>query len=344
MTKDAAYAIRPVRIADLEGIFNLSLLAGTGLTSLQPDIVFLEALIAKSEASFARPDQTKSQLFLLVMEAFDTGEIVGCASIKTCVGTDDFMCADFATEGGSPADAENLILKRTLEGFTEVGSLYLRADHRASGAGRFLARARYTLMATRQQLFGQPIVAQLRGWSDEEGRAPFYDEIWSGRLRMTYQQSDARLAREGAQFILDAFEGLEIDRRSLSVSAASAIARPHPTAAGALKLLEEEGFRQADLIDLADGGPIMIGQIGTLSSLQTARPVSLMNRHPAQPGRNGMLSNASFSGFRACVGSFLEREGAVACPAFVEDFLENAGQPVLFSPECLPQGALSQQQ
>ncbi|PKP82694.1 MAG: hypothetical protein CVT79_04445 [Alphaproteobacteria bacterium HGW-Alphaproteobacteria-18] len=336
MTKVKGYAIRPVRAADLQEVFSLSMFAGAGLTSLQPDIQFLGALIAKSEASFAGPIQTNSQTFLLVMESFDTGEIVGCASIKTCVGTDDFMCADFAIEGGNLERPDNLILKRTLEGFTEVGSLFLRADHRASGAGRFLARARYILMANQRHLFDQPIVAQLRGWSEDDGRAPFYDEVWSDRLRMTYQQSDARLAREGARFILDVFEGIEIDPRALSVPAASAIARPHPTAAGALKLLEEEGFRQADLIDLADGGPIMVGQIGTLSSLQTARPVSLKISDPTPADRSGMLSNSSFSGFRACVGAFQEAEGSVACPAFVEDFLRTADQPILFSRDPLP--------
>lgn len=337
MMKGAGYAIRPVRAADLEGVFDLSLLAGTGLTSLQPDVEFLEELIAKSEASFQRPEQAKSQCFMLVMETFDTNEIVGCASIKTCVGTDDFMCADFATRGSPSALSGDLVLERTLEGFTEVGSLYLRADHRVSGAGRFLARARYILMSNQEQLFRRPIVAQLRGHSDEAGNSAFYDEIWSNRLRMTYQQSDARLAREGAAFILDAHEGLEIDPRSLSIAATEAIGRPHPTAAGALKLLEEEGFRQANLIDLADGGPIMVGQLASLICLQAARPVNLVKGKFTQSGGTGMLSNCAFSGFRACVGAFQEADASIPCSAFVDDFLESPGQPILFSQERLPQ-------
>lgn len=337
MMKCPGYAIRPVRAADLDGVFDLSLLAGTGLTSLQPDVMFLEELIAKSEASFRWPEQGKSQCFVLVMETFDTNEIVGCASIKTCVGTDDFMCADFATTGSPSAPSRDLVLERTLEGFTEVGSLYLRADHRASGAGRFLARARYILMSNQKQLFSQPIVAQLRGHSDEAGNSAFYDEIWSNRLRMTYQQSDARLAREGAAFILDAYEGLGIDPRSLSIASAEAIGRPHPTAAGALKLLEEEGFRRANLIDLADGGPIMVGQLASLICLQAARPVSLSKRNSTPSGGPGMLSNCAFSGFRACVGAFQEADASITCSAFVEDFLESPGQPILFSQERLPQ-------
>lgn len=337
MMQGAGYAIRPVRAADLEGVFDLSLLAGTGLTSLQPDVGFLEELIAKSEASFQRPEQAKSQCFMLVMETFDTNEIVGCASIKTCVGTDDFMCADFATTGCPSAPPGDLVLERTLEGFTEVGSLYLRADHRASGAGRFLARARYILMSNQEQLFSQPIVAQLRGRSDAAGNSAFYDEIWSNRLRMTYQQSDARLAREGAAFILEAFEGLEIKRRSLSPAAADAIGRPHATAAGALKLLEEEGFRRANLIDLADGGPIMVGLLASLTCLQAARSVNLVEGNFTPQGGTGMLSNSAFSRFRAYVGAFREADAPIACPAFVEDFLESPGPHILFSQERLAQ-------
>ncbi|MGE6696388.1 arginine N-succinyltransferase [Hyphomonas sp. NPDC076900] len=331
MRKAAEYGIRPVCASDMDGVLALSMRAGAGLTSLQPDARFIEALIGKSEASFAQPAHSESQVFLLIMESFETGDLVGCASVKTRVSTDDFLCADFEWHGDRPGGPANLVLKRTLAGYTEVGSLFLRADHRASGAGRFLARARYMLMGARKHLFDRPIVAQLRGWSDAEGRAPFYENVWRNRLSIPYQQCDARLARDGAKFILDAYEGLEIDIRTLSVEAAAAIGRTHPTASGALSLLEQEGFRCANLVDLADGGPLLIATIGALPCWQTARPVALAVSKPAPTASLAMLTNASFDGFRACVGAFTERHGSVACPGYVADFLAPGRHPVLLT-------------
>ena len=93
------YRIRAVREADLDGFFALSELTGTGFTSLQPDREFLARMIAKSVQSFQTPDPDKSQSFLLVMEEAQSGELVGCASVKTGVGGENFKCADFELIG-----------------------------------------------------------------------------------------------------------------------------------------------------------------------------------------------------------------------------------------------------
>ncbi|MCI4646361.1 MAG: arginine N-succinyltransferase [Hyphomonadaceae bacterium] len=321
MSGAPGYFIRPARTADLGGLLALSQLAGPGFTSLQPDPDFLVAMITKSEASFAHPFAGKSQSFLLIMEAAEGGEVVGCASVKTGVGGDEFMCADFEV-GGEGGAVRTLTLRRTLQGCIEVGSLFLHPDHRASGAGRFLARARYMLMATRSGLFAGPIVAQLRGWCDQAGRSPFYDAVWLERLGKTYTQTDIRLAREGAGFLIDQFEGMEVRFSELHADAARTIGEPHDTARGALRLLCQEGFHISELVDLSDGGPITMANLDDLTSLHMACPVDLIGGDLPASASPGLVSSRVFDGFYAYVGPTSFEGDEVTLPVSVRDRLK----------------------
>lgn len=325
MSDECQYIIRPAREDDIRFLHDLSKRTGPGFTSLQPDIDFLNTLISKSEAAFAHPARDTSQTFLLVMESFQNREVVGCASIKNNIGTDDFMCADFeldchdvgatATRHGD----DRLILKRTLQGHTEVGSLFLHPEHRASGAGRLLARARYLLMGTTHHLFERPIVSQLRGWCDPNGHSPFYDEVWKTRLTASYEQCDARLAREGAGHILKTFAGLDLSLNDLSAEALNAIGRPHASAAGALRLLEQEGFVRSSLVDLSDAGPILLAKREALRSLQATRQVEMRMGAPASSASLGMICNNSFKHFQALVGRFDHLDDEIICPAWMHE-------------------------
>lgn len=322
------YVVRPVEHDDLSALYALSTLAGPGFTSLQPELKFLDKLISKSVASFKSPSPDRSHLFFLVMEELDTGGLVGCASVKTNVGTEDFMCADFILSGENgqikyaDEDYSALNLERTLQGYSEVGSLYLHPSHRASGAGRFLARARYYLMASSSEVFCQPIVAQLRGWCDEKGKSPFFDAVWAERLAMSYEQSDKLLARDGAGNILRQFQGLRIELASLPHEARSKVGVPHPTAAGALKLLNQEGFNVSTLVDLADGGPIVVADPLKIRSTQQAQSVFLMPRPVLGSPELGMVARRDLRNFRTFIGELeADKSQSINCPEHAFDTL-----------------------
>jgi arginine N-succinyltransferase len=328
VSSGTGYFIRPARNSDLADMHEISKLAGPGFTSLQPDLDYLSALIAKSEQSFRYPDADTSQTFLLVLETAEGGQIVGCASIKTGVGSDEFMCADFVADG-PVSKRTTLTLRRTLQDYTEVGSLFLHPDHRASGAGRYLARARYMLMATRPDLFGQPIVSQLRGHCNATGHSPFYDAIWLPRLGLTYQDTDVLLANEGAGFLIDRFEGLEVPLAALDVAARATVGQPHETARGALRLLCQEGFRISSLIDLSDGGPITLAQLNNLTSPKHAETVTVTPGQPGAAGALALMTSSTFDDFCGYVGQLNPIDGHVICPGSVTERLYAGSQTAL---------------
>ncbi len=325
----SGYLIRPIALDDSNGMFELSRLAGAGFTSLQPDRAFIQELIEKSIASFQHPQPDSSQTFMLVLVHLGTEDLVGCASVKTGIGHNQFMCADFELRNaqGETVLADErydiLRLKRTLQGMTEVGSLFLHPDHRSSGVGRFLARSRYLLMASNPQVFGHSVVAQLRGYSDQYDRAPFFDAVWAPRLGLTYEESDVLLARDGAAFLLQQFDDLQLDLKDLPRAASDAIGVPHPTAAGALKLLQQEGFRLSSLVDLADGGPIVMAEPDEIASINDLASISLTEGRSASYGTIAMLARLSFRTFRAFVGGMrLRDESTVECDPMAIQLLD----------------------
>src|SRR4051812_48878988 len=79
--------IRPVATGDLSGLVELASLAGVGLTTLPKDRELLAKRIRRSIDSFkAVTDRPGGESYLLVMEDFAAGRIVGACGITSKVG------------------------------------------------------------------------------------------------------------------------------------------------------------------------------------------------------------------------------------------------------------------
>ncbi|WP_459617680.1 arginine N-succinyltransferase, partial [Enterobacter hormaechei] len=70
-----------------------------------------------------------------------------------------------------------LFLANDLTGNSELCSLFLHADHRSGLNGKLLSRARFLFIAEFRHLFGDKLIAEMRGMSDEEGRSPFWESL-----------------------------------------------------------------------------------------------------------------------------------------------------------------------
>lgn len=304
----SGYLIRPISMSDLDNFYALSELTGVGFTSLQADKEFLEKLITKSLKSFAAPKANATQTFVLVMEAIESGDIIGCTSIKTSIGSEGFKCADFEMLNADrvpvldPQFAKTLVLKRTFTGYAEVGSLFLDPAYRAFGLGRFLARSRYMFMGTRPDIFSQPVVAQLRGCCDETNASPFYSSVWKDRLGKDYEETDLELANAGAGFCLDQFFNLELTISSLGDAAVSAIGTPHKTASGALRLLLQEGFSLSSYVDLSDGGPITLAYLSDLVCTHASPAITRNSEFNAYSDETVLITTQHLESFRGYVG------------------------------------------
>ena len=82
-----SFRIRAARAADLQALYEMAKLTGGGFTNLPPERDALRAKLARSHAAFARDEETLADdLFVLVLENAETGEVRGTCQIFTHVG------------------------------------------------------------------------------------------------------------------------------------------------------------------------------------------------------------------------------------------------------------------
>ncbi|GGB31138.1 hypothetical protein GCM10011380_20630 [Sphingomonas metalli] len=134
-----SFRIRAALDADLKPLYEMAKLTGGGFTNLPPDRTALRAKLDRSHAAFARAEgEIADELFVLVLENAETGEVRGTCQLFTQVGQrHPFYSYRLGTltqhsrELERTFRAEMLTLTTDLEGSSEVGGLFLHPGERA---------------------------------------------------------------------------------------------------------------------------------------------------------------------------------------------------------------------
>lgn len=275
----STYVVRAAGPQDLEGFKQLREIAGAGFTSLMLDDKAFAEKLALSEQSFtANVAAPGPERYFLALEHVETGALVGCAGVKATVGQlPPFFNFRIITEAQFSGvvdkrfDMDILIGVNDFTGCSEVGSLFVRPEHRAGGIGRTLAQSRYMLMATAPQRFNTRVVSELRGVVSPEGVSPFWEAVGRHFFRMDFAEADKLSATTDNQFILDLMPQHPIYIDLLPKPAREVIGQCHKDGEGARKLLEWEGFSFSNVVDIFDGGPLMTAQRDHLRTLRECK-------------------------------------------------------------------------
>ena len=172
-----SFRIRPAGNDDFQAIYEMAKLTGGGFTNLPPDRGSLVDKLIRSQAAFESDvDVQGDDLFMMVLENADTGQIRGTCQIFGQVGVEwPFYSYRITTLTqtskalGKTFRAEMLTLCTDFEGSSEVGGLFLHPGERAGGLGLLLARSRYLFIRQHRKRFGEQVLAELRGVIDEAG-------------------------------------------------------------------------------------------------------------------------------------------------------------------------------
>ncbi|MBU6164593.1 MAG: arginine N-succinyltransferase [Alphaproteobacteria bacterium] len=304
---DDLWRVRPAHRGDLPAILDLARLTGGGFTNLPPDEGALARRLDWSLASFAlAADAPHNELYLLVLEQVATGRIAGTGMIFSRVGSDwPFYSYKICTlkqtsrELGRNFSIQFLSLTSDFDGASEVGGLFLHPDCRSGGLGRLLARARYLFIARHRARFGSRLIAELRGQMDDEGNSPFWDALGRQFFGLSFPQADAFNALNGNQFIADLMPRHPIYTALLPEAARAAIGQPHAKGRAALAMLEAEGFRFDNYVDIFDGGPTVNAEIDQLKSVRTARDSCIAALAPAIAAPQRLIACGQLGDFQA---------------------------------------------
>lgn len=332
------YVVRAAGPKDFAGFQQLREIAGAGFTSLMLDDKALAEKLALSERSFAaNVSAAGSERYFLALEHVSSGALVGCAGVKATIGKlppfFNFRViteAQFSGVVDKRFDMDILIGVNDFTGCTEVGSLFVRPEHRAGGVGRALAQSRYMLMATAPQRFNTRIVSELRGVVSPDGVSPFWEAVGRHFFRMDFSEADKLSATTDNQFILDLMPQHPIYIDLLPEAARAVIGHCHKDGEGARRLLEWEGFSFSNVVDIFDGGPLMTAQRDHIRTLREARRVRVLAETNLGAGKRALIARPRTADFRCTTTRAIVSNDAVqADPAALAALGLNEGDEAL---------------
>ncbi len=298
--------VRPAGPADLDHLLELAILSGPGFTSLPEDADVLTERLELSEKSFRGEVPPEEAWYTLMLEDGDTGDIDGIGSVKATVGLKrpffSFRLVNNIVQSpsiGVKLNHQTLVLVNECAGWSEVGSLFLKADRRRGGAGRLLAQSRYMLIGAQPDLFADTVLAELRGVFTPDGACPFWDSVAHKFFPMEFDDADRMTGSTDKQFILDLAPRHPIYVELLPEPARAVIGKVHPQGIPAMALLESEGFRTNGLVDIFDAGPTVTCGRDNIRTVRDARPLKVEIGEDIQAELAALISTDSVANFRA---------------------------------------------
>ena len=327
--------VRPAGPADFDALMELAVLSGRGFTSLPEDEPTLRQRLDLSQASFGGTCAPPEAWFSLMLEDAASGEVLGVAGVKSGVGLKRpfFSFRVVTLAQSSPIlnlrfDHKALVLVNECAGWSEVGSLFLRPERRKGGAGRLLAQSRYMLIGIEPARFAEMVLAELRGWFEEDGSCPFWDHVASRFFRLPFDQADMMSASTDGQFILDLAPRHPIYSELLPKSACEAIGKVHRDGEAARAMLEGEGFRYPGLVDIFDAGPTMTCHRDDIRTVREARRLRVRIGDDAG-GEEALVAVNEIGRFRAVrVPVLVDGETVVIPRQAAEALRVGGGDPV----------------
>lgn len=313
----ASVVIRMAGPRDLEGFIALAKLTGPGFTSLPADEGKLQNLLKHCAAAA----QGEPGAILLALEDRESGRVAGCAAVKRG-GRREHGFANFRTTCSADGTVQSLTISDDFSGLTEIGGLFVHPDYRNKGVGKPLAQSRYLYLATAPQTFGVRVFAELRGVIDKDGVSPFYDAACKPWLNMSFAEADIMCAAgENDRLVALMPEGT-ISTEAFSPSARAAIGECHNAGKAARTMLENEGFHFDGLVDLLDGGALVVANMVELTSLKRSRLLRIKSDTTGLEHDAMLVSTPDGPNFRCAPGAGAIVGNAFFCSEDTVDALE----------------------
>jgi len=297
--------IRPVERDDLAQLLALAGKTGGGLTSLPADSDTLKARIERALLTWQGVLPRSEQGYVFVLADSEDNRAVGICAIEVAVGLQDpwynFRVGTqvhASKELNVYASLPTLSLSNDHTGSSELCTLFLDPDYRAGKNGYLLSKSRFMFMANFREHFTQHVVAEMRGISDAQGHSPFWDSVGSHFFSMPFTQADFLSGTGQKAFIAELMPKHPLYIHYLSEAAQKVIGEVHPQTAAARAVLEAEGFRYQNYIDIFDGGPTLECEIDRIRAIRKSQLLTAEAGEAAESWPLCLVANTDYQRFR----------------------------------------------
>ncbi|MEB0045880.1 MULTISPECIES: arginine N-succinyltransferase [unclassified Pseudomonas] len=289
--------VRPVHVTDLSALLALVQQAGPGFTTLPASEEHLVHRVRWAQRTFAEQVERADADYLFVLED-DDQRVVGVSALAGAVGLREpwynyrvGLTVSSAPGLGIQRQIPTLFLNNEMTGQSELCSLFLRPDQRKGSNGRLLSLGRLLFVAEFPHLFGDKLIAELRGHADEQGCSPFWDSLGRHFFKMDFSHADHLSGLGNKSFIAELMPRQPLYTCLLTEQAQAAIGKAHPNTEPALKILNAEGFAHKNYIDIFDGGPVIEAQVSKIRTVRDSQPLMLGIGTPDEHAPTWMIHN-----------------------------------------------------
>jgi len=316
--------VRPANREDLSRLEAMIAHVDPGMLTMPMTREAMLGRVERSLSAFGRGSEPpECEIYFLVLE--EEGQLLGTASLITNLGVERpfysyriIRDSKVSPETKTKVELDLLHLVNDHHGDTELGTLFLMPGFRGGGRGRLLSFARLMLIAADPVRFGRRAMAEIRGWTDEAGRSPFWEAVGAKFFRMDYRAADSRSAADH-RFIADLMPRYPIYVDLLPVDARGVVGKPHKDAEPALAMLKSQGFKFNQVVDIFDAGPCVEAFTDQIDIVRSARRMSAREFAGTDASESAMVANGNVHKFAVTVAARDEARADVAARLKAED-------------------------
>ncbi|ELW9530943.1 arginine N-succinyltransferase [Burkholderia cenocepacia] len=340
--------VRVVQTGDVDALVSLAQETGPGLTTFKPDRDALAARIERSRRTLEGKAAPGEAGYFFVMEESKTGDIAGVCGIETQVGLEQpfynyrvSTVVHASQELGVWTRMSALNISHDLTGYAEVCSLFLSPRYRTGGVGGLLSRSRFMFIAQFRDRFPERICAELRGHFDEDGTSPFWRAVGSHFYQIDFNAADYLSSHGRKSFLAELMPRYPVYVDLLPQDAQDAVGLTHRDTLPARKMLEAEGLRYQNHVDIFDAGPVLECHVTDLRTVRESVvvPVAIGVPDARDDAPKSLVSNTSLGDFRVGVAPGVVANGSFVLSADDAVALDvKAGDPVRVLPLKVKQG------
>lgn len=278
----ASFRIRQSYREDVEQV--LAVAEHLDTVNLPHDRAVIEAILDRSEKSFAGELPTQELEFLFVLEDLQQKRIIGTSIIYAQHGTKRAPHIFFRVENDErySVTLDRYFVHRTLRigynynGPTEIGGLILLPEYRRNvhALGKALSYVRFLFMRMHRPWFRNQVLSELLPPLEPDGTSKLWEALGRRFTGLTYQEAD-RVSKDNKEFIHALFPDDPIHLELLPDEVQSIIGQVGEETRAVEKMLRRIGFDYADQIDPFDGGPHFIANTDEISIVRDAEELEI---------------------------------------------------------------------
>lgn len=273
--------VRHAAHRDLDDIYRLAQRAGEsgiGLTSLPQNKDILAERITRTTRTLDGLSEKCEASYLFVLEDTSIHKIVGVSAIEVAVGLNEPFYNFRVAKQVHASKALNvyktldtLFLSNDHTGCSELCTLFLDPEYRKNQNGKFLSKVRFLFIAAFRSFFEERLIAEMRGFSDQNGQSPFWDSLGYLFFNMDFAAADYLSGVGQKAFIAELMPRFPVYVDLLSLEAREVIAEVHPHTLPAAKVLMSEGLKYQGYVDIFDAGPTLEANTAELRAVKESR-------------------------------------------------------------------------